>query len=382
MNDPQNSLPGRRNEFAFRGIFIEDTAKNKVVSVVDKLQIACNSARPIILELHDIIMSFKPNFIAVFLKFSYIFFSPHPHSLKIKRGDSFYDICNVPTNFIGTKQKTTFTTSIMYHWRLIRERPTTRPMLRPTTRPMLTLRRRGQVWFYITWLVFIAGAVGAGATLAFLACSGLLWFTFLRSWRSDPGVITATKQDKFRVSVRPWAALQPPEAADRAAFADHHRAVGVGARRLRAGAVLLGVPGAAAAALQALLRVQPLRGQVRPPLPVGRQLHRGQQPPLFRRVPGQPAAHVRVDAVGGRAVLRQRVRARQRHGRRRRARVGALQRLADVGHAERRLPPVLGDGADRVPAVPGECRAAPPPPLRRRRADRPRPPLRRWCASA
>lgn len=56
--------------------------------------------------------------------------------------------------------------------------------------------------------------------------------------------------------------------------ADDNRAVGEHARRVRAGAVLLGVPGAAPAALQALLRVQPLRRQVRPPLPLGGQLHR------------------------------------------------------------------------------------------------------------
>lgn len=58
-----------------------------------------------------------------------------------------------------------------------------------------------QVWFYITWAVFVWPVVSAAASLAFLASSAALWYTFLHSWRSDPGVITASKADKFRVSV-------------------------------------------------------------------------------------------------------------------------------------------------------------------------------------
>lgn len=58
-----------------------------------------------------------------------------------------------------------------------------------------------QAWFYITWFVFVAGAVGFGATLLFVLCSAALWYFFLRSWRSDPGVISASRQDKFRTIV-------------------------------------------------------------------------------------------------------------------------------------------------------------------------------------
>ncbi|KAI5632954.1 DHHC palmitoyltransferase domain-containing protein [Phthorimaea operculella] len=58
-----------------------------------------------------------------------------------------------------------------------------------------------KVWFYITWVVFISSAVGFWGTLLFLVCSGALWVTFLRSWRSDPGVITNTRQDKLRTIV-------------------------------------------------------------------------------------------------------------------------------------------------------------------------------------
>lgn len=56
-----------------------------------------------------------------------------------------------------------------------------------------------QIWFYITWAVFVWPVVSVAASAAFVASSGALWYTFLRSWRSDPGVITASKADKFRV---------------------------------------------------------------------------------------------------------------------------------------------------------------------------------------
>ncbi|XP_045492169.1 palmitoyltransferase Hip14 isoform X2 [Colias croceus] len=58
-----------------------------------------------------------------------------------------------------------------------------------------------KAWFYITWLVVIAPAVSAGATLAFLLSSLLLWHTFLRSWRADPGVISATRQEKMQTII-------------------------------------------------------------------------------------------------------------------------------------------------------------------------------------
>ncbi|XP_045763022.1 palmitoyltransferase Hip14 isoform X1 [Maniola jurtina] len=58
-----------------------------------------------------------------------------------------------------------------------------------------------KLWFYITWAVFVAPVVGAAPTAAFLLCSLALWYTFLRSWRSDPGVIRASRQDKLRTIV-------------------------------------------------------------------------------------------------------------------------------------------------------------------------------------
>ncbi|XP_041973310.1 palmitoyltransferase Hip14 [Aricia agestis] len=58
-----------------------------------------------------------------------------------------------------------------------------------------------KVWFYITWMAFVAPAVSAAATAGFLLCSLALWYTFLRSWRSDPGVIAASRAERMRTIV-------------------------------------------------------------------------------------------------------------------------------------------------------------------------------------
>ncbi|XP_061705931.1 palmitoyltransferase Hip14 [Cydia pomonella] len=58
-----------------------------------------------------------------------------------------------------------------------------------------------KAWFYITWAVFLVGAAGWRATLLFLLCSAALWHFFLKSWRSDPGVIRASTRDKFRTII-------------------------------------------------------------------------------------------------------------------------------------------------------------------------------------
>ncbi|XP_063379743.1 palmitoyltransferase Hip14 [Cydia fagiglandana] len=58
-----------------------------------------------------------------------------------------------------------------------------------------------KAWFYITWAVFLVGAAGWRATLLFVLCSGALWHFFLKSWRSDPGVIRASTRDKFRTII-------------------------------------------------------------------------------------------------------------------------------------------------------------------------------------
>lgn len=59
-----------------------------------------------------------------------------------------------------------------------------------------------------------------------------------------------------------------------------------------------------------------------------------------------PAGHVQLDGVGRRAVLSHRLRSFA-------VRLGSVRRMAGLGVNQRTLPPVLGVGAERVPAVPG-----------------------------
>ncbi|XP_037071175.1 palmitoyltransferase Hip14-like [Pollicipes pollicipes] len=56
-----------------------------------------------------------------------------------------------------------------------------------------------KIWFYITWVVWLQPYVGASTTLAFLACSSLLWWAFVRCWRGDPGHMTSSLTDKCKV---------------------------------------------------------------------------------------------------------------------------------------------------------------------------------------
>lgn len=57
-----------------------------------------------------------------------------------------------------------------------------------------------KLWFYVTWLGYIAPTVSTLTTALFLASSGLLWYCFLSAWRGDPGVIQPTQEQRFRVS--------------------------------------------------------------------------------------------------------------------------------------------------------------------------------------
>ncbi len=58
-----------------------------------------------------------------------------------------------------------------------------------------------QMWFYYVWLFHIHPFVGPLTTLLFLACSTTLWYSFLKTWRGDPGVVSATKEEKFRTII-------------------------------------------------------------------------------------------------------------------------------------------------------------------------------------
>uniref|UniRef100_A0A336K7Y1 Palmitoyltransferase n=1 Tax=Culicoides sonorensis TaxID=179676 RepID=A0A336K7Y1_CULSO len=58
-----------------------------------------------------------------------------------------------------------------------------------------------KVWFYVTWLTYIAPQVSTVTTMGFLICSGFLWVCFWKSWRGDPGIIQPTKEQRFRTIV-------------------------------------------------------------------------------------------------------------------------------------------------------------------------------------
>ncbi|KAI8440659.1 hypothetical protein MSG28_001864, partial [Choristoneura fumiferana] len=192
-------------------------------------------------------------------------------------------------------------------------------------------------WFYITWAVFVCGAAGWRASLLFALCSALLWHFFLRSWRSDPGVIRASTRDKFRTIIELSESSDGGGGFDPARFCsaclvrrplrskhcsvcnrcvarfDHHcpwvgNCIGANNHRHFIGFLVSLI----------VMCCWMLWGGV--------QYYRAECPPE-----GGPG----------------------RGGRRRRgsAALGAVQRVAHVGAGQRRLPPVLGVGADVLPAV-------------------------------
>lgn len=58
-----------------------------------------------------------------------------------------------------------------------------------------------KLWFYITWMIYIAPIVSSSTTILFLASSCGLWYFFLRSWRGDPGIIKPTMDQRFRTII-------------------------------------------------------------------------------------------------------------------------------------------------------------------------------------
>lgn len=56
-----------------------------------------------------------------------------------------------------------------------------------------------KIWFYFTWFIYIMPSISFVTTAIFLTSSGLLWYCFLKSWLGDPGIVSATKELRFRV---------------------------------------------------------------------------------------------------------------------------------------------------------------------------------------
>lgn len=64
----------------------------------------------------------------------------------------------------------------------------------------LSIYMATKLWFYVTWIAYIADTVSTTTTILFLISSGLLWYNFLKSWRGDPGIIRPTQEQRLRVS--------------------------------------------------------------------------------------------------------------------------------------------------------------------------------------
>ena len=56
------------------------------------------------------------------------------------------------------------------------------------------------MWIYITWIFWLGIHAAWYLWLLFVGGSVPLWICFLQSWRGDPGIITATHEDKLNVS--------------------------------------------------------------------------------------------------------------------------------------------------------------------------------------
>ncbi|XP_026271983.1 palmitoyltransferase Hip14 isoform X1 [Frankliniella occidentalis] len=56
-------------------------------------------------------------------------------------------------------------------------------------------------WVYMTWLVWIVPHVNIWSTIAMLISSILLWYNFLKVWKGDPGIVSSTREEKFRLII-------------------------------------------------------------------------------------------------------------------------------------------------------------------------------------
>ncbi|CAG9765425.1 unnamed protein product [Ceutorhynchus assimilis] len=55
-----------------------------------------------------------------------------------------------------------------------------------------------KMWFYVTWLIYMAPMVSFATSVVFLSSSALLWYNFLKSWLGDAGVVLTNKKLQFR----------------------------------------------------------------------------------------------------------------------------------------------------------------------------------------
>lgn len=61
----------------------------------------------------------------------------------------------------------------------------------------LSIYMATKIWFYITWLLYIAPIASIMTTILFIMSSFGLWYFFLQSWKGDPGIIKASMEERF-----------------------------------------------------------------------------------------------------------------------------------------------------------------------------------------
>ena len=58
-----------------------------------------------------------------------------------------------------------------------------------------------KIWMYYTWLIHVAPHVSSLHTMCIMAASAPIWYTYLKCWLSDPGVIQISTSEKFSTLV-------------------------------------------------------------------------------------------------------------------------------------------------------------------------------------
>ena len=54
-----------------------------------------------------------------------------------------------------------------------------------------------KVWMYYIWMTHVAALVSPLTTVAILLATIPIWVTYIRTWRSDPGVISLLLNERF-----------------------------------------------------------------------------------------------------------------------------------------------------------------------------------------
>lgn len=58
-----------------------------------------------------------------------------------------------------------------------------------------------KAWIYYTWFTYVTLVVSPLSTVIFVLSSTGLWYNFLKSWRSDPGIVRTSQEVKYRTII-------------------------------------------------------------------------------------------------------------------------------------------------------------------------------------